>query len=135
MAKWNGHERRGEERRHGWCTGVCAEHELIQDSTKEHRGAVCSKIAGVDTKLEKLRDATVPWKVFVLIASAAIIVVGAGFGFFGVKLDKIENKHDISMDKISTVLSGMAQTQASMLWKITEIEKHNDRIDGKNTKP
>jgi hypothetical protein len=39
------------------------------------------------------------------------------------------------MDKISTVLSGMAQTQASMLWKITEIEKHNDRFDGKNTKP
>ena len=50
---WDGHtERREHERRHGW-PQFCAEHDIIQEHTGEHRQNVCGKISALDAKLER----------------------------------------------------------------------------------
>ena len=64
MTEWDGTERRtiqagGREGRrpHDW---HCGDHHMIQDSTKEHRAIVCSKIANLksdsESDLEKLKE-------------------------------------------------------------------------------
>jgi hypothetical protein len=51
--KWDGHsERRHTERRAGW-PQFCAEHDLIQEHTGEHREQVCGKISKLDAKIER----------------------------------------------------------------------------------
>ena len=51
--KWDGHsERRHAERRTGW-PQFCAEHDLIQEHTGEHREQVCGKISKLDAKIER----------------------------------------------------------------------------------
>ena len=129
MAKWDGHtERRIDERRRNWPDGVCAEHCLIQEFTENHRKTVCTKIAGVKLDVDELRKSTVPWKVFVLITSAAILIIGSGFGFFGVKLDSLAEKHESAMKEISTSLSSMATTQGIISYRLGNIEEKQREI-------
>ena len=115
---WDRRERRIDERRRDWPVGVCGEHCLIQDQTKEHRGSVCSKIAGVDTKLEKLRDATVPWKIFVFLFTFSVLVVGAGFGYFGEQIGKLADKQEEGLTLIRASLGVLKENQSVMATEI-----------------
>jgi len=76
----------------------------------------------------------ISWKIFAFLFTFSVLVVGAGFGFFGSKIEKLSDRQEASMDSLQAIISGMASTQSVMMVKITEIEKRNDRIDGKNTK-
>jgi hypothetical protein len=50
---WDGKsERRIQERREGWCNGVCTLHDTIQDSSREHRDLVCGKINALRVETE-----------------------------------------------------------------------------------
>jgi hypothetical protein len=131
---WYGkQDRRIDERRRDWPVGVCGEHCLIQDQTKEHRGTVCSKIAGVDTKLEKLRDATVPWKIFAFLFTFSVLVVGAGFGYFGELADKQEEgltlvraSLGVLKENQSVMATEIKSNQASLINEIETLKHRQD---------
>jgi hypothetical protein len=135
---WNGHERRTpapggrEGRRPG--DRHCLQHEILWDHHEKDKDAyrvlTCGKIKDINAEIDKM----ISWKIFAFLFTFSVLVVGAGFGFFGSKIEKLSDRQEASMDSLQAIVSGMASTQSVMMTKITEIEKRNDRIDGKNTK-
>jgi cation transport ATPase len=135
MEKWDGRERRritpdGREGRRP-SDRHCAEHHLLwekhDEATDAYRTTTCGKITLINAELDKM----VSWKIFAFLFTFSVLVVGAGFGFFGNKIEKLGDKQEASMDSLQAVVYGMATTQSVMMLKINEIEKRNDRIDGK----
>ena len=134
MAKWNGIERRtptpdGREGRRP-ADRHCSQHEIIQEVTKDHRTLVCGKITALNVELDKM----VSWKIFAFLFTFSVLVVGAGFGFFGTKLEKLSDRQEASMDSIQTIVSGIATTQSVMMVKVVEIEKRQDILRDQNIK-
>ena len=135
---WNGQERRtptpdGREGRRP-ADRHCSQHEILWDHHEKDKDAyrvlTCGKIKDINAEIDKM----ISWKIFAFLFTFSVLVVGAGFGFFGSKIEKLSDRQEASMDSLQAIISGMASTQSVMMVKITEIEKRNDRIDGKNTK-
>ena len=122
MAEYNGPDRRVE--RSDGRAGRrridlhCPEHVYIQEATKEHRKAVCGKISGLNAEIEKM----VPWKIFVFVFTLAVMIVGSGFGFFGVHLNRLSDKQDRSLEFLRTTLTGIATNQAVMAEQLEAIK-------------
>ena len=76
----------------------------------------------------------ISWKIFAFLFTFSVLVVGAGFGFFGAKIEKLSDRQEASMDSLQSVVSGMASTQAVMMVKVTEIEKRQDILRDQNIK-
>jgi cation transport ATPase len=135
---WDGRERRTptSDGREGRRPGDrhCAQHEILWDHHEKDKDAyrvlTCGKIKKINAEIDKM----ISWKIFAFLFTFSVLVVGAGFGFFGSKIEKLSDRQEASMDSLQAIVSGMASTQSVMMVKITEIEKRNDRIDGKNTK-
>lgn len=126
MGGYNGPDRRHEQedgrqgrRKADW---HCAEHDYLQEATKESRERVCGKIKVLSGEVEKM----VPWKVFAFLFTFAVMVGGAGFGFFGLHMDKLGDKHDRAMEVIQNSLSNIATTQAVMAEQMEGIKKRQD---------
>jgi cation transport ATPase len=138
MTKWDGRERRNpmpdgrEGRRPG--DKHCSEHHVLWEKHDESSDAYRVKTCGAITLINAEIDKMVPWKIFAFLFSFSVLVVGAGFGFFGSNIAKLSDRQEASMDSLQSIVSGMAATQSVMMVKINEIEKRNDRIDGKNHK-
>ena len=138
MTEWDGRERRTptQDGREGRRPGDrhCSQHEILWDHHEKDRDAyrvlTCGKIKEINAEIDKM----ISWKIFAFLFTFSVLVVGAGFGFFGSKIEKLSDRQEASMDSLQAIVSGMASTQSVMMVKITEIEKRNDRIDGKNTK-
>jgi hypothetical protein len=102
---WDGHtERREHERRHGW-PQVCAEHELIQEHTGEHRQAVCGKISKLsdrlDAEVRNLRNIIVgKWTFNILI----VILLGT-MGFVVNELKNINADIDRLQKNVTGIMS------------------------------
>lgn len=109
----------------------CGQHDILWDqnekSRSEYRATTCGKITALNAEIDKM----VSWKIFAFLFTFSVLVVGAGFGFFGTKIEKLSDRQEASMDSLQAIVSGMATTQSVMMVKITEIERRNDRIDGK----
>ena len=99
----------------------CPEHEYIQDSTKESRERVCGKIAKVEAEVGKM----VQWKIFALLVSLAVVVIGSGFGFFGVQIGKTNDLIQLQTEKMGSI----NQTVGVVLWRLDGMEKKVDRIE------
>ena len=112
MVKWDGHsERRHNERREGW-PQFCAEHDLIQNHTGEHREQVCGKINKLDAKIdqeinglattiETVRGSIVgKWTFNVLVA----IMVGA-MGLMWNELKSINSDIDKLQKNVTVIMS------------------------------
>jgi hypothetical protein len=135
---WDGHERRAPQKdgREGRRPGDrhCAQHDILWDhhekDKSDYRVLTCGKITALNAEIDKM----ISWKVFAFLFSFCVLVVGAGFGFFGSKIEKLSDRQEVSMGSLQAIVSGMATTQSVMMLKINEIEKRNDRIDGKNIK-
>jgi len=131
MIEWNGHERRDHSPgRRSEDRGVCPEHYIIQDGTKDHRQLVCGKIAGIKQEIERM----VPWKVLMLIVALSVTVVGSGFGFFGVAINRLADRHEAAMSEISREMRTLATGQAVLLVKVVAIEAKTDQIDADHRK-
>ena len=76
----------------------------------------------------------VSWKIFAFLFTFSVLVVGAGFGFFGTKLEKLSDRQEASMDSIQKIVSGIATTQSVMMVKVVEIEKRQDTLRDQNIK-
>ena len=100
----------------------CAEHELIQSSTKDHRTMVCGKIAAVQAEVKQ----SVSWKVFAFLLGFAVLVLGSGFGYFATQLDRVADKQDSSVRQINSSLEEIKQSQAVMEHKISAIKERQD---------
>ena len=68
----------------------------------------------------------VTWKVFTFIALLAVGVIGAGFGYFGTELKSQRTEQGICNKEFTTILQGMATTQAVMMVKVTNLEKQQE---------
>jgi hypothetical protein len=95
----------------------CGEHQLIQESTRAHRQLVCGKIA----ELRKELGGVVSWKIVVLLVPVAVIILGAGFGYFAVQLDRMTDRTEMSMIRIGATLDEIQQSQAVMKHQINTI--------------
>lgn len=62
------------------------------------------------------------WKVFTFLATFAVLVVGSGFGFFGMKIDKLDEQQAKATKEITKSLTDIVTSQAVMLSKFGEIE-------------
>jgi hypothetical protein len=125
-AKYSGPDRRHEQedgrqgrRKSDW---HCPDHDYIQEATKESRDRVCGKIKVLSDEVGKM----VPWKVFAFLFTFAVLVGGAGFGFFSVHIDKLGDKHDRAMEVIQKSLSDIASNQAVMAEQMASIKKRQD---------
>ena len=102
--KWDGHtERREHERRRGW-PQFCAEHDLIQEHTGEHRHEVCGKIAKlsdkIDTEVRELRTAIVgKWTFNILV----MVLLGS-MGFMFHELKNINTDIDRLQKNVSVIM-------------------------------
>jgi hypothetical protein len=103
--KWDGHtERREHERRSGW-PQFCAEHDLIQEHTGEHRKTVCGKISAMDAKLERevggLRTQIVgKWTFNVLV-----VILLTSMGFMFTELKNINTDIDRLQKSVGVIIS------------------------------
>ncbi|CAK0771434.1 hypothetical protein CCP3SC15_4320002 [Gammaproteobacteria bacterium] len=139
MAKmWDGRERRiptsdGREGRRP-ADRHCAQHEILWDHHEQdkhdYRVLTCGKINAIRVDLDKMLS----WKVFAFLFTFSVLVVGAGFGFFGTKIEKLSERQEASMDSLQNIVAGIATTQAVMMVKVTEIEKRQDILRDQNIK-
>lgn len=138
MAKWDGRERRRPQSgdKDGRRSGDvhCGQHTVLWDNNEknraEYRATTCGKITALNAEVVKM----VSWKIFAFIFSFSVLVVGAGFGFFGTNLAKLADRQEASMDALNNTISGMAATQSVMMVKVVEIEKRQDILRDQNIK-
>ena len=136
--KWDGRERRKvrDDGREGRRPGDqhCSQHEILWDHQEkdkdDYRILTCGKIKGLQAEIDKM----ISWKIFAFLFTFSVLVVGAGFGFFGAKIEKLSDRQEASMDSLQAIVSGMASTQAVMMVKVTEIEKRQDILRDQNIK-
>ena len=100
----------------------CGEHALAQTVTKDHRAMVCGKITALQVELSKM----VSWRVFAFITTFAVLIIGSGFGFFSLHLDKLGDRHYKGMNEIRESLYSIEKTQGSMTVKIEAIQARQD---------
>jgi hypothetical protein len=151
MTKWDGNtERRKHERRADWCDGVCAQHEIIQNGTKEHRQIVCNKIAEVKVAMEQKANNSdlrgLMKFVSVLVAICCLIVAGQAIWLksdISSIMSSIQRlnvrvtestaeriKTDIEQTHQLDTISGILGT---INWRLTELEaNHKAGYGGKN---
>ena len=147
MAKWDGHnDRRINERRKDWPCGVCAEHEIIQNGTKEHRSIVCAKIAEVkDTVRNKadIKDLRGAMKTIAILVGICIAVVAgqavwlkSDIAHIGNIVQRVnvritETVNDrISMDIKQTQQLGAIEGQLSTInWRIGQLEESHKPVN------
>ena len=140
MAEWNGHERREHERRNNWPCGVCAEHDVIQNGTKEHREIVCGKIAEVKKSMEQKadnKDLKGAMKVITILVGVCIAVVagqavwlktdimnvGSMVQRVNVRITEKENDR-VTTEIARTQQLGEIQGELKNInWRITKIEE------------
>ena len=112
----------------------CGQHTILWENNEKNRSdyrvLTCGKIAALSVELDKM----VSWKIFAFLFTFSVLVVGAGFGFFGTKLEKISDRQEASMDSIQKTVLGIATTQSVMLVKVVEIEKRQDILRDQNIK-
>ena len=95
----------------------CGEHELIQQSTKDHRKLVCGKIAELR---EELRG-VVSWKLVVFLVPIAVVILGSGFGYFAYQIDRNADIQAMSMVRIASTLEEIQQSQVLMKHQINQL--------------
>ena len=100
----------------------CAEHPLIQESTRDHRNVVCGKITAMQIEVKKM----VPWRVFVFLTTFGVMVIGAGFGFFSMHIDRLSDRHYSSMKEIQTILHSIQSAQTVMGLQIDAVKARQD---------
>ena len=100
----------------------CGEHALVQVVTKDHRAMVCGKITTMQVELNKM----VSWRVFAFITTFAVLIIGSGFGFFSLHLEKLGDRHYKGMNEIRESLHNIEKTQESMTVKIVAIQERQD---------
>jgi len=136
--KWDGNERRtptqdGREGRRP-ADRHCSQHEILwehhEKDKSDYRVLTCGKITALNVELDKM----VSWKIFAFLFTFSVLVVGAGFGFFGTKLEKLSDRQEASMDSLQAIVSGIAATQSVMMVKVVEIEKRQDILRDQNIK-
>ena len=138
MTKWNGIERRrpspGDKEGRRSSDQHCGQHKILWDqnekSRTEYRATTCGKINAINAEIRGMLS----WKIFAFLFTFSVIVVGAGFGFFGASISKMGDKHEASMERLEVTASGMAATQAVMMNKIVDIEKRQDVLRDTNIK-
>ena len=136
--KWDGRDRRTvrDDGRTGRRPGDqhCSQHEILwnhhEKDKDEYRILTCGKIKWLQAEIDKM----ISWKIFAFLFTFSVLVVGAGFGFFGAKIEKLSDRQEASMDSLQAIVSGMASTQAVMMVKVTEIEKRQDVLRDQNIK-
>jgi len=138
MAKWTGQERRtptpdGREGRRP-ADRHCSQHEILWDHHEKDKDAyrvlTCGKIKDINAEIDKM----ISWKIFAFLFTFSVLVVGAGFGFFGSKIEKLSDRQEASMDSLQAIVSGIATTQSVMMVKVVEIEKRQDILRDQNIK-
>lgn len=67
----------------------------------------------------------VQWKIFALLVSLAVVVIGSGFGFFGVQIGKTNDLIQLQTEKMGSI----NQTVGVVLWRLDGMEKKVDRIE------
>ena len=102
----------------------CGEHNLIQETTKNHRQLVCGKIEALRNELKTV----VSWKVVVLLVPIAVVVLGSGFSYFAFQIDKNAERQAYSMIKIASTLEEIQQSQAVMKHQIGTIKERQDYL-------
>jgi len=138
MTEWDGRERRTptQDGREGRRPGDrhCSQHEILWDHHEKDKDAyrvlTCGKIKDINAEIDKM----ISWKIFAFLFTFSVLVVGAGFGFFGTKLEKISDRQEASMDSIQKTVLGIATTQSVMMVKVVEIEKRQDILRDQNIK-
>ena len=138
MTKWNGIERRrpspGDKEGRRSSDQHCGQHKILWDqnekSRTEYRATTCGKITAINAEIRGMLS----WKIFAFLFTFSVVVVGAGFGFFGDNIAKLAARQEASMDALNNTVSGMAATQAVMMNKIVDIEKRQDVLRDTNIK-
>ena len=138
MTEWDGRERRTptQDGREGRRPGDrhCSQHEILWDHHEKDKDAyrvlTCGKIKDINAEIDKM----ISWKIFAFLFTFSVLVVGAGFGFFGTKLEKLSDRQEASMDSLQAIVSGIATTQSVMMVKVVEIEKRQDILRDQNIK-
>ena len=138
MTEWDGRERRTptQDGREGRRPGDrhCSQHEILWDHHEKDKDAyrvlTCGKIKDINAEIDKM----ISWKIFAFLFTFSVLVVGAGFGFFGSKIEKLSDRQEASMDSLQAIVSGIATTQAVMMVKVVEIEKRQDILRDQNIK-
>lgn len=141
MAKhWDGKsERRLSERRVGW-NPMCAEHMVIQESTREHRDVVCGKIAmlrqdhgeeikRLDADIGTIRTdikLALTWKAFVFFMGIAALIIGSGFSFFGYEIRNQRIDTAAKWDSIDKMLDQVVNSQTIVLYRLQLLDRKQD---------
>lgn len=100
----------------------CAEHPLIQESARDHRNVVCGKITVMQAEVKKM----VTWKIFAFFTTFAVAVVGAGFGFFSMHIDRLSDRHYSAMTEIQESLHSIRSAQTVMGLQIDAVKARQD---------
>ena len=112
----------------------CGHHVILWDKNEknraEYRATTCGKINAINAEIKGM----VNWKTFTFLFTFSVLVVGAGFGFFGANLAKLADRQEAAMGALNNTVSGMAATQAVMMVKVVEIEKRQDILRDQNIK-
>jgi hypothetical protein len=132
-------ERRIKERRADWCNGVCSQHEVIQNGTKEHRQIVCAKIAEVKVDMEKKANHSdlrgLMRLISILITICCLIIAGQAIWLksdisgvtssiqrLNVRITETVNDR-VASDVLQLQKLGTIEGQLSTInWRLTELE-------------
>lgn len=105
--------------------GQCVQHDFIQEVTKARRRMIDEAIGELKMDIRGLMS----WKVFTFLAMFSVMVVGSGFGFFGVKIDKLDDQQVKATKEITKSLTDIVTSQAVMLSKFGEIETRTKTLE------
>ena len=119
---WDGRERRTPtlDGRDGRRPGDrhCSQHEILWDHHEKDKDAyrvlTCGKIKEINSEIDKM----ISWKIFTFLFTFSVLVVGAGFGYFGEQIGKLADKQEEGLTLIRASLGVLKENQSVMATEI-----------------